>query len=165
MEGLWYESHSSTNQSEIFSLIHSINPVITLVNFRDYILLIIILTDLTFPLKKIILSWKWKWKLLSHVQLFVTPWTIQSRELSRPEYWSGWPFPSPTKGSSQPRDQIQVSYIVGRFFTSWTTREDLLGYCIILGYLILKVKKWIIDFLDTVLGKTNSHPMVFFMNF
>ena len=33
--------------------------------------------------------WKWKWKLLSHVQLFVTPWTIQSMEFSRPEYWSG----------------------------------------------------------------------------
>ena len=33
--------------------------------------------------------WKWKWKLLSHVQLFATPWTIQSMEFSRPEYWSG----------------------------------------------------------------------------
>ena len=30
-----------------------------------------------------------KWKLLSRVQLFVTPWTIQSMEFSRPEYWSG----------------------------------------------------------------------------
>ena len=30
-----------------------------------------------------------KWKLLSRVQLFVTPWTIQSMEISRPEYWSG----------------------------------------------------------------------------
>ena len=29
---------------------------------------------------------KWKWKLLSHVWLFVTPWTIQSMELSRPKY-------------------------------------------------------------------------------
>ena len=28
-------------------------------------------------------------------QLFATPWTIQSMEFSRPEYWSGWPFPSP----------------------------------------------------------------------
>ena len=33
--------------------------------------------------------WKWNWKLLSCVQLFVTQWTIQSMELSRPEYWSG----------------------------------------------------------------------------
>ena len=36
-----------------------------------------------------------KWKSLSGVQLFVTPWTIQSMEFSRPEYWSGWLFPSP----------------------------------------------------------------------
>ena len=28
-------------------------------------------------------------KLLSHVQLFETSWTIQSMEFSRPEYWSG----------------------------------------------------------------------------
>ena len=29
-----------------------------------------------------------KWKSISHVLLFVTPWTIQSMEFSRPEYWS-----------------------------------------------------------------------------
>ena len=28
----------------------------------------------------------WKWKSLSHVQLFETPWTIQSPEFSKPEY-------------------------------------------------------------------------------
>jgi len=39
--------------------------------------------------------WKWKWKSLSRVWLFATPWTIQSIEFSRPEYWSGYPFPSP----------------------------------------------------------------------
>ena len=37
---------------------------------------------------------------LSHVQLFVTPWTVArqaplSMESSRQEYWSGLPFPSP----------------------------------------------------------------------
>ena len=41
-----------------------------------------------------------KWKLLSHVWLFATPWTVAcqaplSMEFSRPEYWSGLPFPSP----------------------------------------------------------------------
>ena len=30
-----------------------------------------------------------KWKYLSLVQLFANPWTIQSMEFSRPEYWSG----------------------------------------------------------------------------
>ena len=34
--------------------------------------------------------------------------------------WVAFPF---SMGSSQPRDQTQVSYIAGRFFTSWATRE------------------------------------------
>ena len=42
----------------------------------------------------------WKWKLLSCVRLFTTPWTIAyqaplSMEFSRPKYWNRWPFPSP----------------------------------------------------------------------
>ena len=36
-----------------------------------------------------------KLKLLSCVRFFVTPWTIESMEFSRPEYWTGQPFPSP----------------------------------------------------------------------
>ena len=34
-------------------------------------------------------------KSFSCVQLFVTLWTTQSMEFSRPEYWSRWLFPSP----------------------------------------------------------------------
>ena len=39
-------------------------------------------------------------KLLSHVQLFATPWTVAyqvppSMGFSRQEYWSGLPFPFP----------------------------------------------------------------------
>ena len=42
----------------------------------------------------------WKLKLFSHVQLFVTPWTVAyqaslTMEFSRQEYWSGLPCPSP----------------------------------------------------------------------
>ena len=33
--------------------------------------------------------WVSEWKLLSRVWLLETPWTIQSMEFSRPEYWSG----------------------------------------------------------------------------
>ena len=41
-----------------------------------------------------------KVKSLSHVQLFVTPWTIAYQDplsmgFSKQEYWSGLPFPSP----------------------------------------------------------------------
>ena len=54
---------------------------------------------------------------VSCVQLFVTPWTIQTMEFSRPEYWSGWvAFPF-SQGSSQPRDQTQVYHIAAGFFT------------------------------------------------
>ena len=40
-------------------------------------------------------KWKKQWNSLSHIQLFLTPWTTQSMEFSRPEYWNGQPFPSP----------------------------------------------------------------------
>ena len=36
-----------------------------------------------------------KWKVLSRVPVFGTPWTAQSMGFSRPEYWSGQPFPLP----------------------------------------------------------------------
>ena len=61
-------------------------------------------------------------KSLSRVRLFATPWTIQSMEFSRPGYWSAFPF---CRGSSQPRDQSQVSHIAGGFFTIWATRKAL----------------------------------------
>ena len=41
---------------------------------------------------------KWsevKWKSLSPVWLFATPWTIHSMEFSKPEHWSGYLFLSP----------------------------------------------------------------------
>ena len=41
---------------------------------------------------------------------------LQARTLD----WVAFPF---SRGSSQPRDQTQVSYIAGGFFTSWVTRE------------------------------------------
>ena len=48
-------------------------------------------------------AWKWKMKvkLLSRVRLLVTPWTAAyqappSMGVSRQEYWSGVPLPSPT---------------------------------------------------------------------
>ena len=44
--------------------------------------------------------------------------------------WAAFSF---SRGSSQPRDQTQVSRIAGRFFTSWATREALgHNYCSII---------------------------------
>ena len=65
------------------------------------------------------------------VQLFATPWTVahqaplstgilQARILE-------WAAMSSSRGSSQPRDQTQVSHTSGRFFTIWATREALLS--------------------------------------
>ena len=42
--------------------------------------------------------------------------TLQARLLE----WVAFPF---SRGSSQSRDQTQVSHIAGKFFTSWATRE------------------------------------------
>ena len=63
----------------------------------------------------------WKWKSLSWIQLFVTPWTvycIQARILK----WIAFLFSS---GSSRPRNQTGVSCIAGGFFTNWAIREAL----------------------------------------
>ena len=49
-------------------------------------------------------------------------WTVQSMEIlqARILEWVAFPF---SRGSSQPRDQTQVSCIAGRLFTIWATRE------------------------------------------
>ena len=63
-----------------------------------------------------------KWKSLSRVWLFVThglysPWNSLGQNME----WVAFPF---FRGSSQPREQTQVSCIAGGFFTSWATRES-----------------------------------------
>ena len=97
-----------------------------------------------------------KWKLLSPVPLFTTPWTIQSMEFSRTEYWSALPsqqrlnpglphcrqiYQLNHKGSpripewvaypfssrsSRPRNWTGVSCIAGKFFTEWAIKEALI---------------------------------------
>ena len=52
--------------------------------------------------------------------------------------WVAFPF---SRGYSQPRDQTQVSYIAGRFFTSWVTREA--HRCE--RWTIKKTERWKID--------------------
>ena len=61
-------------------------------------------------------------KSLSHVQLFVTPWTIAYQAPlsmgileARILWWVAMPS---SRESSQPRDQTGVSGIAGRFFTN-----------------------------------------------
>ena len=66
-------------------------------------------------------------QLLSCVQLFVTLWTAApqaplSLEILEARMLERVAVPS-SRGSSQPRDQTQVSHIASGFFTSWVTRE------------------------------------------
>ena len=62
----------------------------------------------------------WKWKSLSHVQLFATPWTVHEILQARTLEWVTFSF---SRGPSQLRDQTQASRIAGRFFTSWAVEE------------------------------------------
>ena len=64
-------------------------------------------------------------QLLSHVQLFATPWTVACQaplpmEFSRQEYWSGLPFPTP-RDLPDPRIKL-ISFVssalAGGFFTT-----------------------------------------------
>ena len=67
-------------------------------------------------------------QLFSHVQLFVTLWTVAhqaplSMEFPRQEYWSGWPFPPPgdlPNPGVEPTSPVSpVSPVLaGRFFTT-----------------------------------------------
>ena len=64
-----------------------------------------------------------KWKLLSHIQFFVTPWTIHPIHGILQAWILAWVAVSFSRRSSQPRDQTQVSRIARAFLTSWATRE------------------------------------------
>ena len=61
-------------------------------------------------------------KSLSRVRLFATPRTTRLHGIlqARIMEWVAFPF---SRGSSQPKDQTQVSHIAGGFFTSWANRE------------------------------------------
>ena len=71
-------------------------------------------------------------KLLSDVQLFVTPMDCSppgtSVHVDSPGKNTGWVTVPFSRGSSQPRDQNQVSHIAGEFFTIWATREYIQLY-------------------------------------
>ena len=68
-------------------------------------------------------SFEVKWKSLNCVWLFVIPWTVAcqaplSIEFSRPEYQSGWPFPSPgdlpNRGIESRSRTLQVNSLLSK---------------------------------------------------
>ena len=67
---------------------------------------------------------------LSHVPLFVTPWTIDhpiSMGFFRQEYWSGQPFPTQR---DLPNPEIKPKSLAwaGGFFTTEVPRKPLIVY-------------------------------------
>ena len=67
------------------------------------------------------IRWPKYWSLIFSISPSVD-YTVHGILQARILEWVAFPF---SRGSSQPRDRIQVSHIAGRFFTSWATREAL----------------------------------------
>ena len=65
-----------------------------------------------------------KWSEVKVTKLCLTLWDpMDCSPWNSPGQNTGVGSLSLLQGSSQPRDQTQVSHIAGRFFTSWATRE------------------------------------------
>ena len=68
-----------------------------------------------------------KVQLLSHVWLFVTPWTVAcqaplSTEFSREEYWNALPFPSPDTKWSKSEGEKQIPHDI---IYMWNLNHDI----------------------------------------
>ena len=97
-------------------------------------------------------------QLLSHVQLFVTPWTVarqapMSVGFSRQEYWSGLPFPSPREGGGRLKREDIYIYI---YIKSWlihivTWQKSTQHWKVIILQLKKKKSNWLWG-MDTVLS-------------
>ena len=70
-------------------------------------------------------------KMIALFHFFFFNLSVMSHSLGPHGLYSPWNSPGQntgveipfSRGSSQPRDQTQVSYIAGRFLTNWATRE------------------------------------------
>ena len=81
--------------------------------------------------------WNWKVKVIRWCPTLCNPMdcslpgsSIHGILQSRIFEWVAIPF---CRGSSQPKDQTQVSCIAGKSFTVWVVREALHCFCIILN--------------------------------
>ena len=94
----------------------------------------------------------WTWsevKLLSHVYLFVTPWTVAYQappSMDFPGKSTGGVSISFSRWSFWPRDWTKISHIVDRCFTIWATREVLVD----LHHLKVCLLHWQASFLPLV---------------
>ena len=73
-----------------------------------------------------------------------------------------WVAMPSSRGSSQSRDQTQVSHIAGRFFTIWTTREDSKGFTTLGGRAVLEAKlKGLLTLLNPLKLSNRSQNLFF----
>ena len=81
-------------------------------------------------------SWRGEVKVAQSCQTLCDPmgYTVLGIVQARILEWVTFPF---SRGSSQPRDQTQVSHTAGRFFPSWATREAHQNYPLITNFLLL----------------------------
>ena len=95
---------------------------------------------------------KWKWKSLSHVRPFVTPWTVLSMEFSRPEYRNGYSFPSPgdlPNPGIEPRSPaLQADSLPAKLQGKpkrwkWRLLYSTLCDCTVHGILQARLLKWV----------------------
>ena len=104
--------------------------------------------------------------LLSHVWLFLTPWTVASQappsvEFSRQECWSGWPYSSP---GDLPRHRdlptSLMSLASGRFFTISATWEAYLIVRLVKNHLQCR-RPWFDSWVGKILwrGSSLSHSL------
>ena len=89
-------------------------------------------------------AWKWKVKVksLSHVRLFVTPWTAAyqappSMGFSRQEYWSGVSLPSPSEDEG--------GFTKYEFCPTWYSFDEILRFFVFLPTICI-FKKWYLRF-------------------
>ena len=89
---------------------------------------------------------KMKVKSLSRVQLFATPWTVAhqappSMGVSRQEYWSGVPLPSPVSLATASFNTFSFPFLVGWWFAgeSNSTTYKIVTY-VSLGHSRLRIK-------------------------
>ena len=107
------------------------------------------------------MPWRWWCEVFSSSVVsdsFTAPWAVAhqaplSMGFSRQEYWNRIAF-SFSRGSSRPRDQIQVSCIADRFFIIWAAREAPMR-----SYLVPKPRdsKWTINFTQLWLEASGLH--------
>ena len=100
----------------------SISALLSLVSWGFYVLNDSLIETCQWAIMNVLR--KWKWKSLSHVWLFLTPWLLCP--WNSPGKNTGVVLVIPfSRGSSRPRNRTQVSHIAGGFFTNWATREAL----------------------------------------